>query len=244
LFNPHAEKFEKTVDRPNKNYELLCALHIKAIQVLSSTDYEGAILAFLAEKRKGVLDEYIDIIVSSQNHDLEPLLHRFGGIWESDQYSELIEHAVKLLSQTETISIYTIFYEAKYLFVHGQNNRFVAERQHGWILEYISKNAQNIENMKWIFLATSSLSFELKQEYIVVFAQNNKDFSQFSTIEFDPIMRDVEIPYMEKQRDFWGSLIPEFSSLDYIRHRQFVEEKARLWQRRIDGENRNRLTRE
>ncbi len=244
LFSPYAEKFEEIVDRLNRNYVLLSALYLKSIQVSNTTDYEGTILAFLAEKGTGVLDEYIDIIAASQNHDLEPLLHRIGGIWESDQYSELIEHVVKLLSQTETISSYTIFYEAKYLFVHGQNNRLVAERQHGWILEYILKNAQNIENIKWIFLAISSLSFELKRECIIVFTQNNKDFSQFNTIEFDPIMWNVEIPYMEQQRDFWSSLTSQFNTLDYIRHRQLAEDKSRLWQRRIDRENWNRIIRE
>jgi len=107
------------------------------------------------------------------------------------------------------------------------------------IKKYIETFSENEERMIFIFELISELSSESRKELISYFLQQNTSYEIFKKLSFEPSSfgwSGSRVPSLQKDKDYYISLLDNMNGIQLLRHKQHIEKKISYIDQEIKNE--------
>ncbi len=237
----HAEA-QNTFKRYQTNLPLLEDIYLKSIATSNHDDYHGYLLAEIIFNDQDFLSRYLDqaikeisISYGSRDH----WLHRLMFIWTDDRfagYMDLIAEYCLKVTQVTSRACRSVISQ---LLLHEEGRELMREEQNRWIERVVEKHFSDDSYMRILFSAIADHSADRRRCALAKFLEQNKDYSKFEMLPLEAASWGgwgSMIPHMHKRIIYLESILPLFSGVDYLKHRQRVERDIENWKSRIKSE--------
>lgn len=220
------------------NLSLIQDSYFKMIKYDKHVDYSGSYIKEFIENDESWLSLYIQYIIDDIDNIRHAELDRIGACWLSDNYLQIFDKLFYTLEQADDLykrKLNTLFGN---ILLQKENERNKANNQICWLKHIISDNCKD-EKIVVIFGFISELSPDVRKECIVQFIQLNRDYEFFKRLELEPNHwggMGSMVPYMEERVNFYESLLPDFTGLEFLKHKRLLLENIEMWKRRIEEE--------
>jgi hypothetical protein len=82
--------------------------------------------------------------------------------------------------------------------------------------------------MKFIFQLIAEFSYERRIDFISYFINKNDSFEIFKKLTLEPSLKSwsgSRVPYLQKDKDFYNSLLQNMNGIRFLEHRQKIEKQ-------------------
>ncbi|KPL57677.1 hypothetical protein [Rossellomorea vietnamensis] len=230
IFNPHTELRKKLFSLFNGKLSTLKNAYFEMLKIDSYRDYDSSFLIDFMKYDESILFDYIDFQFSvNGQYYLQSDSINLNFIWPLENYYNLVSKAFNyILKKTQD----NIFLRGQYIdelfkFEEIDENSRLKNNQNQWIKDYMKHNRTAEEAIETLFYAVASFDNHRKKELIEYWLMQNKSFELFEKLNFQPLSGSwsgSEIPWLVQRRSFYESLRPILNGLDYLKHRQHIEE--------------------
>jgi hypothetical protein len=96
--------------------------------------------------------------------------------------------------------------------------------------------------MIFIFEFISKLSYEDRKEFILYFLEQNSSYELFKKLNFEPSIKSYSgsrVPYLQKDKDFYKSLVNCISGIKFLEHKQHLESEILYIEQQIKHEKKS-----
>ena len=166
--------------------------------------------------------------------------NRFVKIWENDNYLNIIEQVVTYIYEKYDEHLpFMISSYLEMLLSYEDKSEKIIDRIDKWLTMYIDKNYDDEKKMSLLFSFIEKITPERRKKYIIHFAKLNISFEAFKQISLEESGYGgigSMIPYMEEKISFLKSLLPDFSGVQYLYHKERVMRAIEVWERQIENE--------
>ncbi|WP_369178699.1 AAA family ATPase [Candidatus Thiodubiliella endoseptemdiera] len=105
--------------------------------------------------------------------------------------------------------------------------------------KYIAEFSKDENKMVFIFEFISELSHGNRKEFIAYFLQKNDSYKLFKKLSFEPnvfVSSGSRVPYLQKDKEFYTSLIGFTSSINFLKHKRYLEQQIAYIEQQINSE--------
>ena len=232
---PHA-----VINKFSQDINLLEQIYLCVADYSRVVDFQGPFLKELFDEDKTFVKEFekwfVEKVDEEPINDYEPIMELF---YQEDNYYDILDFLVNesiRLSAYPTISVPQILKLS--LEPLGRNND-LKEKVDCWVKHYIERHFNDSLKMDCLFEALTETSMSLAMEYIPVFVRCTDDYELFKKIPLTPRSFSWSgscVPMYSKWIDNLNGLLPHFSGLRYIRHKERVQELIRVYRNKIQEE--------
>ena len=123
----------------------------------------------------------------------------------------------------------------------------IVERQYNFLEELISERNSDIEFMKFLFSTISNFKTDRQHALIAYFLKYNNKFDDFEKIPLEPTSCGwwgSAVPMLQEQIDYYESLLPLFDTVDFLKHKQHIEQIIKKIRDDIQRERKKDFTEE
>ncbi|ODH02409.1 hypothetical protein A4S05_24375 [Nostoc sp. KVJ20] len=113
------------------------------------------------------------------------------------------------------------------------------ERQDKLLIALVISKYKEIEFIQFISDIVINFSYERRRSFIDCFIKHNKNFEDFEKLRLEPSSWGCSgswVPVYQKRVEYLESLLPLFNSVDFLQHKQYVEQKIQLIRENIEIE--------
>lgn len=176
------------------------------------------------------VDDYIINILNSNNklissHDIG---NDFSLIWKRDDYEKIFLKIIELIYSLKTKQLVWRKGELlKAFFINRENQDEIENRVDTLIQNYINLYFSDNERIIFIFELISEFSEERRIALISYFIARNNSFELFKQLSLEPMIRiwnGSRIPSLQKEINFYTSLLSLMTTSTLLRHKQKVEQ--------------------
>lgn len=222
--------FEESLQELLPDWDLIFDAYLAAFNLDRYFDYSGDILQLLLNRRFDFLYRVIDIVYEKERWpDLHTVMPSLNFLWERENYIREIEGYAKYVQSKEKNS-YTYgenIFNKLFFKENGKDElKEVAVRKYNFLRESISNNANDIGYICLIFNAAKYLDKEALKELLGVFIRFNSNFEDFQALNYEITTRiwsGSRVPILEREMSFLLSLLPLFNSIDFLKHKAYIE---------------------
>lgn len=187
-------------------------------------DYNGKLFKKIFDINPIIWERYIDYLKCNINYYTDYEQEIFELIWNCNNWEKHINYAFKILLCDS--KKYYINKPANLLFGKVDNLNSIKQKKQ-WLLNKLHENINIISNCKLLIDIVIIVYPEWKLEFILEFLKSNKKFEDFKKINLFPTSYSwsgSRIPIILERIDFLQSLKKQLIGIDYIDHKQFLEE--------------------
>ena len=202
-------------------------------------DYDCETLNKILDVDSDFIIEYIQCYLDDKDGIDKINYHKDMQIlWKRDDYKKIINLIIEIYFKHHT-KRYFRDNELLFLFTSTHHNEKIEieEIQKQFLVEYIEKNSEDMEKIKYIFELISNFSDKQKKEFIFIFIENNITNESIHEIIKEPSSwgwSGSAVVYWNERKEYYESLLELFTNdIKYIEHRQYVEEVIKKYERRI-----------
>lgn len=162
-----------------------------------------------------------------------------------DEYDSIISEALEVIYQKEkrtyVIESYAnvfFVYESKTGSIDGDPT--VNERKEKLIAEYMEKHHADSNRIEFIFNVIVNSFPNKRRGFLELFLRFNKSFEDFQKLNIEPSSwggMGSMIPIIEEKAKFLESLLSLFSSINFLKHKIFVNNQILRWKAEIERES-------
>lgn len=234
------KKVSSILDAYACNTHLLCELYVFLYLSNWNLDHDGAYLCKLLEIDPRMKEMTADAIVKFRegklNNDTDS---RFCALYYTEQYIETVSGIVdRIIDQIECSDIYVPDALSAFLLV-PQKKPDIITLQKEWVTCYIKHNAMSISKMSHVFRNVANHRFDLMRDCVAAFIECNKDFEAFKDLTITPttyVGWGSFVPHYAKCIAVLESLLPLFTGIETIQHKNAVEQDIERYRRMIREE--------
>ncbi len=237
LFNDHVWKPEELMDKFSTDIELLKKVYLCAIQLDSHTDYDGKFIKYFISVDNSWIQSYAEYINSIEDRSYSYEHDRIMACWELDNYVDIFDYIFDYVVEKNKNVGWRAKYEFKNILVYERGNNLRNERKDEWVLHTIVRFSSNGRKMIGLFEALSELGTDIREKAIALFVQYNNDYKLFTELSLEPNHWGgvgSMIPCMQERVRFYESLLPYFTGINLLRHKQYIQENIRRWKKMIE----------
>jgi hypothetical protein len=171
---------------------------------------------------------------------------RYDFIWRRDDYASVMNGIVDCVYQLERARVTYESYISRFFAVHaddeddsGSREPIVVGRQDGFIAELISRRADDIDFVAWLFGTISGFSPERRVRALAAFLEHNRNFSDFARLSLDPKSWSASgsfVPVYQKRVEVLQSFLPLLTGVKFLQHRKRIEGEIDSYRKMIDSE--------
>ena len=162
-------------------------------------------------------------------------------LWKRNDYKQIVNLIIETYFKHNT-KHFSRDNELLFLFTHAYHNEKIEieEIQKQFLIEYIEKNSEDMEKIKYIFELISNFSDKQKKEFIFIFIENNITNESIHEIIKEPSScswSGSAVVYWNERKEYYESLLELFTNdIKYIEHKQYVEGVIKNYECRIISE--------
>ena len=204
-------------------------------------DHDGTTFNTILDLDSGFAEEYIDWMYGRKKWLTSYDDSRdYSFIWKRGDYLELMHRIAEKIFAHEkeysTFSYLQTFFGRR----DGEGNSMsVTPTQEGFILGLIESRHGDMAFMTFVFNLVSSLPTSTRILYISKFLELNNNYEAFSELPLESGMRSWSgsaVPMLQRLIDYYQTLIPLFDTVDFLRHKQHVEQIINRLREEIERE--------
>lgn len=241
LFNPHSEINNEITVHFSGKVDLLKQAYFYDAASQRHGDYDGRSFNSILDLDVGFIEEYIDWMFRRKNlitrHDDS---RDYSFIWKRANYRELMHKAAKRIFEHEKefsyFSYFQVFFGKRDA---DETPKLASPDQESFILEIIEDRHGDEHLMKFIFSLICSFSVANRILFISKFLAHNKSFEMFIELPLESGTRSWSgsaVPMLQRRIDYYQSLIPLFDTVDFLKHKQHVEQIIKRIREEIEHE--------
>jgi hypothetical protein len=227
MFNIHSNIFENLKIYFTDNIQLLKNIYLLCLENDKHHNYDNNVLNKILTLDNSFIEEYINYIFNKESHiNSYDITSDFSIIWNRDDYKEVIFKLVDTLFNIRQNNVY-VGGESLKAFFEYQNNNDIKGKVNSFIKEIIQRYSQNEKYIIFIFELIVEYSDERKKEFIECFLKYNQSFELFDKLSFEPSYFSWEgsrVPTLEKEKEYFESLLDILSSVKLLKHKQKIKE--------------------
>jgi hypothetical protein len=224
IFLNMEEYYKNDIDLLKYIYLLLCT------NKRNHFDHDNKSLNKLLNLDAGFLEVYVDKVLENKEYIYSrDIQGDFTILWSRDDnetiFSNLIEFFFSILEKKKIWRGGEIL---KGLFSYKKGNKDIQERIDNVIKKYIDDFYSNGERMKFIFQLIAEFSYERRIDFISYFINKNDSFEIFKKLTLEPSLKSwsgSRVPYLQKDKDFYNSLLQNMNGIRFLEHRQKIEKQ-------------------
>lgn len=248
LLNSYHISPQKVIDLYNNHLSLLESIYLKCMLDLDSLDYDGDLLFEIMQQDPQFLHIYLDAYCNSakqrafsrsQNSQIDCLRTH---IWNAN-YMVYMDDISDYLY--ENCVDYQYSFSIDHLLRYNDAESDIYHRQTQWIEHTIQKYALDERRMIALFRALAEhQNADRTKTALKTFLEANPKYELFKKLPLEPSFHTwsgSQIPYIQNRISFLSSLLPLLSGLDFLEHRQRIEELIKRWKKKIQQEEINEL---
>lgn len=214
--------------------EVLCSAYIYAVRGGHYYDNHGQLFIELVHQNPGFLKR---LIRETYKDNIDRLASCLMSLWAQENYSELISFVV---DEIQTMENKTVLWNPllEKLLSGGREGSLANLRRNEWIANYIRKNAQNIEAIKFLFIALCNLSEDILLFSVTSFCKCNSSYDDFCKISITPMHMSwsgSEIPVIERRISYLEKLNGALEGFNFIEHRARISELIHGYKKREES---------
>ncbi len=267
LFNPYTQVNKLLIDLLKEKLDLLKKAYLLSQKIRGySSDYEDIFIRILAADHNFII-EYIDWVYDQQGkfsnspYFEDDLNYTF--LWQYKNHQELITQVVEHIYQREKeLSIYrsrnTILERIFLLEVTGEDKVVLEYKQNKLLESFIKNRYQDIDLMQLLFGVTTTFPYERNYQFIDLFCKHNQNFDDFKKLPLEPYFENYKklsaedyilsssknIEATHKIVEYLKSLLRIFNKGELLKHKQYVEQKIKDFEKWIEDEKKEDFLRD
>jgi len=244
IFNSHSEIFKSLDDHFKSNTDLLGKAYLLCVNQKNHFDYNCASLSKLLNMDNSFIEKYIHEILSKERHfDSHDIQGDFTLIWDRPDYESVFLRFIEAVFTSEQAS--KIWRRGEILqgfFSHHDNQKEVDQKADILLKKYIEENSSDEARMIYIFELICEFSYDRREELIAYFLEQNQSYKLFEKLSLEPMIHSwsgSRIPTLQKEVDYYESLLKHMKSLKLIKHKQKIEQHIHYLKNDIEHEKKN-----
>ncbi|MCH5211113.1 MAG: hypothetical protein J1F01_09140 [Oscillospiraceae bacterium] len=242
LFNSLTWKPEELEHRFSTDINLLKDIYFYTARLDPHMDYNGTFIKHFICIDNSWIESYAEYFYENIEHSNSYDHDRLLACWDLDNYIEifdyLFDYLFNYIIDKDEYAKWRIKDAFENVLVHENGKKIRAERQEQWIFHVI-KDYTDSKKIIMLFDVLSELGEDIRKKAILLFVQNNKDFELFTKLSLEPNHwggMGSMIPYMQVRLKFYESLLPYFTGIELLKHKQYIQEHIRIWKMRIEAQ--------
>jgi len=227
IYNKYSDIFGQWFDIFESDMTLAFDAYLAAFNVDTHFDYSGEALDLLTLRDKNFLLKFVDSVYKKERWPSSYTnIPKLEFLWQRDSYIEDVEQYATYIFEKEKGSGDNIF---KILFLKEKGNTDAEEltlKKRNFIKQTISNNITNLDYVYFIFDVANLMDEDFRRNLLGLFVEENKNFDAFQKIEYTWSSKSwsgSRVPILEKEKTFLVTLLPMFSSVDFLEHKAYIE---------------------
>ncbi len=241
LFNSHTDIFKNLEECFKNDLELLKQAYLLSMSDKNHFDHDCKSLNKLISFDSSFFQVYVNKLFEDKNyissHDING---DFTSIWSREDFENIFFDLIELIF---TISKEKPIWRGgeilKVFFSYSKNKKEIKEKIDYVIKKYIETFSNDEERMIFIFELISELSYGSRKEFISYFLQQNTSYEIFKKLSLEPSSfgwSGSRVPSLQKNKDYYMSLLDYMSSIQCLKHKQHIEKKISYIDQEIKNE--------
>lgn len=249
LFNKHTEINKQLISLFSSNLKLLEELYIAVDKIEEHADYDGTTFSKLLDEDQSFIGRYLAEKFSKKSY----LSRREDGrdysfIWLRADYTNLMKLIADMFLKHKD-KIYDVGYFASFFNkgVNPQKDVKILEIQDSYFIEEINNNSTNSTLMSLLFNVISGFDTQRKIKFYNEFLGQNKCFEDFEQLRFQPASSSwsgSRVPLLQKDIEFYEQIISLCNSVQFLKHKQLIEQRVKSIRLQIQHEKKRDFTEE
>ena len=249
IFNSHTDISQHFEIYFKDDLELLKQAYLLCMDKNNHLDYDSSFLNKLITLDSSFLERFIHKIFEKKefisSHDIHTDLKIF---WERENFEEIFLNIIEIVFDiSKSKKIWRGGEILKSLLSHSQGNEDLKKKMDYVIKKYINEFSEDENRIIFIFEFISELSHENRKVFISYFIQKNDSYELFEKLSLEPSSfgwSGSRIPYLQKDKDFYTSLLECTSGVKFLRHKQYLEKRISYIEEYIKSEKKSDFMRD
>lgn len=237
FFNDHVWKPEELMSKFFTDVELLKEMYFCVIQLDSHTDYEGNFIKYFVSVDNSWIQSYAEYTNAKEVKSYLYEHDRIVACWDLDNYVEVFDYLLDFVVDKNEYYRWRTKEEFRNILIHEQGKDARNERKDAWVLQTVERYNDDNKKMIALFEALSELGTNIREKAIAKFVQYNKNYEIFTELSLEPNHwggTGSMVPCMQGRVKFYESLLPYFTGVDLLKHKQYIQENIRRWKEMIE----------
>ena len=237
FFNNHVWKPEELMSKFSTDIELLKKMYFCAIQLDSHTDYKGNFIKYFISIDNSWIQSYAEYTNTKEERSYLYEHDRIVACWDLDNYVEIFDYLLDFIVDKNEYYKWRAKDEFRNILVHEQGKDSRNERKDNWVLQTVERYNDDNKKMIALFESLSELGTNIREKAIAKFVQYNKEYEIFTELSLEPNHwggTGSMVPCMQGRVKFYESLLPYFTGIDLLKHKQYIQENIRRWKKMIE----------
>lgn len=227
---------------------ILKEVYLYELQKDQLSDYKGKYLLCFCHHDPSWLNVYCDYLFQERigKNSISLEKERLDSLWQLDEhqllFDTIFEYAVKT---DDSMSLLKNCRILRYTLGRYSKNADIVKKQQEWYLHLVEKYAP-LDSLKSVFFMCSDLDDDFKLIMIQKFLELNQNFEDFKKLPLFPNSYFVTgsfIPMYEKRKDFLNKLLSMMQGLQFLEHRNLIDERIEDLEKMIDLEQASEVVR-
>lgn len=244
IFNSFSNIFKNLEEYFKSDTDLLGKAYLLGVHQKNTFDYNCAGLSKLLSMDDSFIEKYIDEIFSKEGHVNSYDIHGdFTSIWNRPDYESIFLRFIEAIFTSEQASnIWRKGETLKGFFLHRDNQKEVDQKADMLLKKYIEENSGDEARMIYIFELICEFSYDRREGLMAHFLKRNQSYEFFEKLSLEPMIHSwsgSRIPTLQKEVDYYESLLKHMKSLKLIKHKQKIEQHIHYLKNDIGREKKN-----
>lgn len=237
LFNKEEFSPERLCELFKLNMSLLKRIYFYMLKRKNRIDFRGCYLAYFISLNKEWLNDYLKLMCENDSDFNDSIIYQAMTLWKMDRFMEIFDDIFYNLLKNKHLFVFTNLMKKR-------DDVLVKQNQFLWLEHIIMENAFS-DSIYLIFDFISTLDEEVKMLAIKTFLSKNKDFDIFKKLSISShswFSVGSLVPAFQKEIDFYESLIPILSGIDFLEHKKLIKERIERLKISVEREKIEQIT--
>jgi len=244
IFNSHTDISQCLEIYFKSDLELLKQAYLLCVNKNNHFDYNSSSLNKLVTLDSSFLERFIHKTFEKKefisSHDIDIDLKIF---WEREDFEKIFLNIIEIIFDvSKSKKIWRGGEILKSFLSLRQDNEEIKNNMDYIIKKYIDVFSEDENRIVFIFEFISELSHENRKEFISYFIQKNASYELFEKLSLEPSSfwwSGSCVPHLQKDKDFYTSLLEYISSINFLRHKQYLEKRILYIEEQIKSEKKS-----
>ncbi len=249
MFNKHTEINKQLLSLFSSSLTILEDAYLAVDRINQHMDYDGATLSGLLDNDQGFIDRYLDDKFTRKRYLSSHDDNRdYSFIWLRDDFMNVMqrisETVFKYKQEGRCFGYYESFFNKS---VNPQSDEMILERQNEFLIGEISRNYNNSEFIRFLFSVIVGFEANRKLIFYKTFLDINKEFNEFKKLPIEPTISSWSgsaVPMLRQKIELYEVIISICNSVEFLKHRQFLEQRIQGIRNQIQHEKKRDFTEE
>ena len=244
VVNNHLGTDESLVSIFEDDIGILKRAYLSVCKARQHDDYKSVVFSRILDVAPNFILEYIDKMYEGETYiSWHNNQRSFSFLWLRDDYERLMTEVVEhTYSRERTRFAFDTYLQSFFILETENKDRdAIRERQDRLLGGLIERRYADIDFMSYLFHMIRDFSDERRRTFLALFLQHNSSFEDFKRLPLGPNHWNSLgslVPTLQSHVDSLRSLLPLLNTVQFLEHRQRVEQDIQRFYRWIEKEKR------